>query len=57
MVVILIVVGIILAVVVASVIGARRGTPMAFEAVDTDTERARASTRYFDGLGPTGPST
>ena len=53
MVVVLIVVGIILAVVVASIVGARRGTPMAFEAVDPDTERARASVRYFDGVGPT----
>ena len=55
MVVILIVVSIALAVVLASIIGARRGTPMAFEAVDLDVEQARAATRYFDGLGPTGP--
>ena len=39
--VILVVVGIFALVVVSSIIGARRGTPMAFDSRDLDTERAR----------------
>ena len=53
MVVVLIVLGVIALIVVASIVGARRGTPMAFDAVDTTDEQARAAGRAFgEGMGP-----
>lgn len=55
MLVVLIIVGVVAAIVVASIVGARRGTPMAFEASDPTEEQARAAARYFDGMGPTPP--
>ena len=45
MVVLLIVLGVIALIVVASIVGARRGTPMAFEARHSDDEVARAAGR------------
>ena len=42
MAVVLILVGVAVLIVVCSIVGARRGTPMAFEPVDRETERAHA---------------
>jgi hypothetical protein len=53
--VLLIVVGIFVAVVVASIIGARRGTPPPFAADDFETEKARSVVRVWDSHGPMTP--
>jgi hypothetical protein len=55
MLVVLIILGVVVAIVAASIVGARRGTPMAFEASDPADEAARAAVRYYDGMGPTAP--
>ena len=58
MTVIVVILGFVVLIVVASVVGARRGTPMAFEPDDVDVERGRGvQANYDDGLAPTdGPT-
>jgi hypothetical protein len=54
-VVILVVVGVFVLIVLSSIIGARRGTPMAFDSSDPDTERSRMHAQqhinHHDGSG------
>ena len=53
MAVVLILVGVVVLIALSSVIGARRGTPMAFEPTDPEVERAHAEARHIhNGLGP-----
>ena len=56
MAVVLILLGMLVLVVVASVVGARRNTPMAFEPTDPNVERAHVEARALhDSAWHTGP--